>query len=154
LHINRDFAIFIALSSLFNKTNRERSIMKYPLIALAFLSLTTGCASNSANMMVGNSMSYLSLSDQREASRTVVQYDSVPDEALHLGEVEAARCHRRTDQAPPTEETLVMDLKIAAYAKGADGIADIKINKVSGLNQNCWYVLDGRAQMYTIQSTQ
>lgn len=78
------------------------------------------------------------------------EFESVPEGAIVLGEVEASRCHRRTNASPPTEKTLLLDLKVSAYINGADGISDIRVNKGSGLIQNCWYILDGKATMFSL----
>lgn len=113
--------------------------------------LLSGCANNSANMRVGTDMSYLSLKDQREASLTVREYDSMPSGGVKIGTVDASRCHRNTLQAQPTEVEIRADLKVAAYARGGDGITDILIERSSGLMQNCWAILNGSATALTIK---
>jgi hypothetical protein len=105
----------------------------------------SGCANTSANMRVGTDMSYMSLKDQREASIAVREYEAAPPGAENIGTVDAARCHRNTLQAPPTDTEIKLDLKVAAYARGADGITDIKIERTSGLLQNCWNIVNGTA---------
>ena len=112
--------------------------------------LVAGCSSHSSNLQVGNDQSYTSLKDQREAVRTVKTYESLPSGAEVLDVVSAGRCHRSFVEEAPTEATVLMDLKIAAYAKGADGITDVSISKDSGLNRNCWYVLGGTAKAITL----
>ena len=67
-----------------------------------------------------------------------------------VNEVSAGRCHRSFVEEAPTEAAVLTDLKIAAYAQGADGITAVKISKESGLNRNCWYVLGGTAQAFTL----
>ena len=119
-------------------------------IAIAALLVLTGCASNSANMQVGTGMTYLSLKDQREATQAVRDYPQAPQGAKMLGQVDAARCHRNTMQSPPTDAELLLDLKVAAYARGADGITDVKIEKGTGLLQNCWSIINGTAQAFQI----
>ncbi|WNJ91772.1 hypothetical protein [Bosea sp. 685] len=42
------------------------------------------------------------------------------------------------------------DLKLAAYAQGADALRLISIEKVNGVMANCWYVLEGKAQLYRL----
>lgn len=69
----------------------------------------------------------------------------MPDGAVVLGKVDAGRCHKSFVETSPDENLVKIDLKVAAYAKGADGITDIKITKESGLTKNCWYILDGEA---------
>jgi hypothetical protein len=105
----------------------------------------SACASQSANMQVGTSISYLSISDQREAARTVQEYPTAPIGAKVLGQVDASRCHRNALDEPPSNDALVMDLKVAAYARGADGLTDIQFSKESGLLKNCWFVITARA---------
>ena len=112
--------------------------------------LIAGCSSYSSNLQVGNDQSYTSLKDQREAVRTVKAYESLPSGAEMLDVVSAGRCHRSFVEEAPTEAAVLMDLKIAAYAKGADGITDVSISKDSGLNRNCWYVLGGTAKAFTL----
>lgn len=119
--------------------------------ALLAAALVVGCANNSANMRVGTDMSYLSLKDQREATQAIQVFDAPPAGAVTLGTVDAARCHRNTLQAPPTDTELLIDLKIAAYARGADGIAGVNISKSSGLMQNCWSIVNGTAQAFQMR---
>src|SRR5690606_209742 len=105
--------------------------------------MLAGCATYSSNMRVGNDMSYASIGDQREASRTVRVLEQVPTNAESLGPVDAGRCHRSFVETSPAEQSLLLDLKIAAYVLGADAISDVKIEKQSALTKNCWYMLDG-----------
>lgn len=114
--------------------------------------LITGCSSFSSNMQVGNDQSYLSLKDQREAVRTVKVYDTEPSGVESLGEVSASRCHRSFVEGAPEEATVINDLRVAAYAQGADGITDVKVSKESALSRNCWYVLSGTAKAFTLQA--
>lgn len=126
--------------------------MKFSASVLALFAFAwSGCATNSSNMRIGTDQSYLSLKDQREAAVVVREYSSLPDGAVKLGKVDAARCHRNALQTAPTEDEVKIDLKAAAYGKGADGITDIKITKVSGLLQNCWNTLNGEAAAIAIR---
>lgn len=125
--------------------------MRCYAIGLALLiGLLQGCGSHSSNLQVGNEQSYASLKDQREAVRTVKVYEAIPTGAQVVNEVSAGRCHRSFVEEAPTEAAVLTDLKIAAYAQGADGITGVKISKESGLNRNCWYVLGGTAQAFTL----
>jgi len=117
----------------------------YPKSTAVSALLVTGCANNSANMRVGTDTSYISLKDQREAQKTIKVFPRVPEGASSLGTVDASRCHRNSLQAPPSDAEVTLDLKAAAYARGADGITDIKIEKSSGLLQNCWAIITGTA---------
>lgn len=126
--------------------------MRFGVIGIALLiGLLTGCGSHSSNLQVGNEQSYASLKDQREAVRTVKQYDTLPAGAEVLTEVSAGRCHRSFVEDAPQESTVLIDLKVAAFAQGADGITDVTITKESGLNRNCWYVLTGKAQAFALR---
>ena len=113
------------------------------VVAIAGLA---GCATYSSNMRVGNDMSYASLGDQRTASQTIQVLDASPPGAQVLGEVDAGRCHRSFVETAPAEQAVLLDLKIAAYALGADAITDVNIEKQSALTKNCWYMLDGKAK--------
>ncbi len=117
------------------------------------LLLLAGCGSHSSNLQVGNEQSYASLKDQREAVRTVKVYEVMPAGAEPLTTVSAGRCHRSFVEESPTEASVLIDLKVAAYAQGADGLTGVKITKESGLNRNCWYVLGGTAQAFTLNTT-
>lgn len=122
--------------------------MKSTIAIAALLAALSGCANTSANMKLGTDMTYMSLKDQREATRAVQEYPEAPKGAKMIGQVDAARCHRYTTQAPPTDAELLLDLKVAAYARGADGITSIKIEKGTGLMQNCWSIINGTAQAF------
>lgn len=116
------------------------------------LLLLAGCSSHSSNLQVGNEQSYTSLKDQRDAVRTVKVYEALPAGAEPLTTVSAGRCHRSFVEESPTDANVLIDLKVAAYAQGADGITGVKISKESGLNRNCWYVLGGTAQAFTLHN--
>lgn len=116
--------------------------------AAVTLGILTGCASPSANMRVGSEVMALNLQDQRAAMTTVTVSPEVPAGAKLLADVDASRCHRFQGDIEPTDEMVLSDLKIAAYAKGADGIARVSIVRELGLTRNCWYILTGRAATY------
>lgn len=126
---------------------------RYFVAALIFCSSLTSCATYSSNVRIGNDMSYVSLSDQRTASQTVQQFDHTPAGAQVIGNIDAGRCHRSFVETAPAEEILVLDLKIAAYALGADAISNVEIEKQSALTKNCWYMLDGTATALRISQT-
>ena len=110
-------------------------------IASTFLA---GCSTYSSNMRVGNDISYASISDQREAVRTIKVYDTMPEGAEVLGPVDAGRCHRSFVEESPSDALVRTDLRIAAYTMGADGVTDVSVEKTSALTKNCWYMLDAR----------
>lgn len=124
--------------------------MRYA-IGIVMVAALTGCASQSTNMREGTDTSYVSLKDQREAVKGVKEYPEVPPGAKIVGMVDAARCHSNTLNTPPKEADVILDLKIAAYARGADGITQVKIVKESGLLQNCWTILNGTATAFSLQ---
>ncbi|MHB1058056.1 MAG: hypothetical protein ACYC0F_09265 [Rhodanobacter sp.] len=95
-----------------------------------------------------------SLSDQRDAMRAVSEFPALPSGAETIGTVDAGRCHRSFVTSAPTRENVLADLKVAAYAKGADGITNIVIEKKSGLSDNCWYVLNGTAVAFRLPQKQ
>lgn len=120
------------------------------ICAVAFL--LSGCATNSANMRIGTEQSYTSLGDQRAAVRSVTVVDSIPLGAMVIGEVDASRCDRNMLDKAPTNDEVIIDLRVAAYAKGADGIANVHISKeiASALLKDCWSALVGRATMFRV----
>jgi hypothetical protein len=73
---------------------------------------------------------------------------SPPPGMTSLGEVSTRRCHRNFLEESPSEGPLVNDLKTAAYGQGADAIRIVEVQKLNGLAANCWYVLEGRAEIY------
>jgi hypothetical protein len=103
---------------------------------------------------VGNEASLTSLADQREAMRAVQETPALPADAETIGTVDAGRCHRSFVTSAPTRENVVADLKVAAYAKGADGITDVVVEKKSGFSDNCWYVLNGTAVAFRLPQKQ
>ena len=114
----------------------------------------SGCSTYSSNMRVGNDMSYASLGDQRVASQTIKVLDFAPRTAQVLGDVDAGRCHRSFVETSPVEQSVLLDLKIAAYALGADAITNVKIEKQPALTNNCWYMLDGKAKVLRLPASQ
>lgn len=124
--------------------------MRYSFVVL-MVALLGGCASQSSNMAVGTDMTYVSLKDQREAVMTVKDYPEIPAGATVVGKVDASRCHRNALHTAPTSAEVLIDLKIAAYARGADGISQVAIEPGSGLLQNCWSILSGTATAFQIK---
>lgn len=126
--------------------------MKTSNLASLLLAVTVvGCAGHSSNLRVGNDQSYASLTDQREAVKNVSEYRETPPGAKILGSVDAGRCHRLQGSTEPSEELVKTDLKVTAYARGADGISNITFKKESALTLNCWYILTGEAVMFSLK---
>jgi hypothetical protein len=120
-------------------------------ISLSIVALIlSGCASHSTNVKIGTDQSYVSLSDQRQALKSVSEYEAIPAGAKVLGRLDAGRCHRRQGEIEPSEDLVKVDLKVAAFARGADGISNIVFNKAMALSGNCWYILTGEATMFSI----
>ncbi len=124
------------------------------VLTIAVATLVAGCSTYSSNIQVGNEQSYLSLKDQREAMRSVRVYDAAPEGSEMLGEVSASRCHRSFVEEAPDEESVINDLRIAAYAKGADVVTGVAVTKESALARNCWYVLNGTAKAFALPAKQ
>lgn len=119
--------------------------------AVAVLAIVlAGCSGLSSNFRVGNDQSYASLADQREAIKHVQEYAVAPPGAKSLGEVDAGRCHRIQGAVEPSEAIVKTDLKVTAYAQGADGISDITFTKQAALTLNCWYIITGKAMMLSL----
>ena len=110
----------------------------------------TGCAGLSSNVKIGNDQSYIALNDQRDAIKKITEYPVVPPGAKVLGVVDAGRCHRIQGAVEPSEGLVTTDLKVTAYAQGADGISNITFTKQAALTLNCWYIISGSATMFSL----
>lgn len=122
------------------------------LVLIAASIAITACSSHSSNLQIGAEQSYASLRDQREAVRTVEVVDALPQGASNVAPITSGRCHRSFVEGEPTEAMVVNDLRVAAYAQGADGIAEVKVTKESGLSRNCWYILNGSAKAFRLKA--
>ena len=89
-----------------------------------------------------------SLSERRAALKSVAVVDTAPAGSRDLGGVSARRCHRYFTEDEPLASSLTPDLQIAAFGQGADAIKIIGVEKKAGLLADCWYVLEGHAEMY------
>ena len=92
-----------------------------------------------------------SLTDRRAAMRAVDVVKLQPAGATSLGGVSARRCHRYFTEEEPNDVALTADLKVAAYAAGADAIRIASVEQVNGLAADCWYVLEAKAEMYRLR---
>ena len=111
-------------------------------ILVTATSLSACVVSNNPNL-VGKRSNYgysNDISGLREARRGVEIFKSIPPNATNIKKIETQRCHQNFTEEPPTEETLLDDLIVKTYARGADGITDIAHKKESGLLKNCWHV--------------
>ncbi|MEX2258278.1 MAG: hypothetical protein WD672_06165 [Woeseia sp.] len=127
--------------------------MKPFWLAIVFGSSLAGCASQSANMQIGNDVSYASIEEQRKATQEVRVTETVPSGARTVGSVDASRCHRNSLDKSPDDGVIILDLQVSAYARGADGIAQVSIDKSRGaaLLKNCWSVVTGTAIAYRLE---
>ncbi len=124
----------------------EKSLFRTCMVVFLLVVALVSCTSS--NYMVGTDQSYMSLEDQRKALQAVEVHAALPENCTIMGEVDAARCHRRFTQKSPTPDLVVIDMQVAAYARGADGICDVTVTQRSALLEDCWYMLDGRATMF------
>jgi hypothetical protein len=124
--------------------------ISYRIFVLMSAVAMAGCSSYSSNMMVGQDVSYVSLAEQRAASIGVQVLAQAPQGGKSLGMIEAGRCHRMFTETPPDDELVLLDLKVGAYARGADAITSVSIEKVSALTKNCWYMLVGKARAFQL----
>lgn len=74
----------------------------------------------------------------------------VPPGARIIGVVDASRCHRNMLDKPPSAEDVENDLRVAAYARGADGIAGVHVETrvLGSLLKNCWHTLVATGTAY------
>ncbi len=114
---------------------------------LAALSVT-GCVTAGYEGQVGSYSSSDQILAQREANRSISVFSQNPSGYTPMGEIAVRRCHRSFTEDPPNIEAITDDLQVAAYGRGADAISDVKTEKLNGLAANCWYVLEGTAQMW------
>lgn len=118
----------------------------YCLLPIAFS--LSACVGNGYEGQTGAIISSDQIIARREANRTISVHEIKPAGHRSIGEVSVRRCHRNFVEEAPTIEAITNDLKIAAYAQGADAISNIQTQKLNGLLANCWYVLEGTAQIW------
>lgn len=127
--------------------------MRAAILAALFALTCSGCVmaggegvrSNFANTSAG------SMTERREALRSVTVVSAPPAGAVSLGGVGTRRCHRYFTEEEPNEAAITADLKMAAFAQGADAIRITDMEKVNGLAADCWYVLEAKAEMYRLR---
>ena len=121
--------------------------MRYAVISALILA---GCAASDAP--TGNAvLSGYSLSDQRAARQTVQIFETAPEGAEVIGRLTAERCHRQLLAEEPTPEIVLDDLRMGAYAQGADAIANVTQERAPGLAQNCWYLQQVSADLLRLE---
>ncbi len=89
-----------------------------------------------------------SLQDRRMAKQHIKVSPSLPAGAVAMGEYSAQRCHQYAQNEAPSDEILIDDLILLAYAEGADGITGLRFSRESGLLKNCWHIAKGYATLY------
>ncbi len=123
--------------------------MKKMVITAFLLTVLTGCSN--ANYKTGTAIQYDSLADLRAANVAVKVYEEIPDNASEITTIKAERCHRDWNDPAPTEATLIINLKMQAYAYGFDGIKIGVVEKNSGLMKNCWYLYTATAEAFKVR---
>jgi len=116
--------------------------MRLLLAGITFLMLT-GCAGGNAS--IGSGLPDVGIETLRKVQLEMQVTDEVPANATIIGKVSASRGHRDARDIEPTNADVTLDLKCAGFAVGGDGIAQVKIQRNSGLMRNFWYVLEGEA---------
>ncbi len=117
-------------------------------IAATATVLAAGCAAPPTYVREGTQP--VSVVDLREAKQTVRIYDTIPDGATAIVDVETIRCHRTAGHPKPTEDTVRDDLLVEALGKSKNGIAEISIEEGSlSFSYNCWTSLHGKAKAFT-----
>jgi len=110
--------------------------------------LLQGCMTAGYEGQVGNIISGDQIGDRREALRSVRILENSTSGYDSLGSVSVRRCHRNFSQEAPNLEAITADLKVAAFAAGGDAISNISTKRIEGLLANCWYVLEGTANVW------
>ena len=118
------------------------------------LNLLTGCIVSNAPNLVGKRGDYANqgktLADMRDARRGITIYSKVPASATNIKQFSVRRCHQNFTEDAPTLSVMEDDLVLAAYANGADGIANIKHTKASGLLKNCWHIKTATGTLFRL----
>lgn len=127
--ISRNFGVLLAVA--------------VPLLGGCVQGGTNGARSNYINAAAG------SLSERRDALKSVSVVKAQPAGMTSIGEVTTDRCHRYFTEEPPSEGAIVSDLKFLAYGQGADAMRIVKISTEPGLVSNCWHILRGTAEIYS-----
>lgn len=119
-------------------------------LSLITLLLMSGCVTAGEGGPPSNFIdaSLGSLSDRRQAEKTIVVLGENTGGYAKLGGITTRRCHHNFLDSEPTTDALTHDLKAMAYGAGADAIKITSVEKVNGLLADCWYVLEGHAETY------
>lgn len=124
-------------------------------VVLILLASTLGACTPMHGNLVGQSGNGLdtrySLQDRRQAKLHVKITETLPAGASNAKDYVVERCDQYLQNQSPSNETLVDDLRLLAYAEGADGMTNIRFERESGLLKNCWSIARGRATFYQLQ---
>lgn len=120
--------------------------------ALAAALVCAGCGTTSSNITVGTGNFTVDPVRQRTALLAVKETPTIPEGGVEVARVDASRCHQSRSQVAPTQADVIADLKIAAYAKGANGIAAVTLTKGYNAGLDCLSVLTGAAVAYTLKN--
>ena len=116
--------------------------------------ILTGCVVSNAPNLVGKRGNYVTegktLADIRSARRGIKVFSEIPSTAYNIRELTVKRCHQNFTEEAPSTAIMEDDLVLEAYARGADGLANIKHTKTSGLLKNCWHVRTATAQSFRL----
>lgn len=130
----------------------EKKFMNKLALYVIFAFMVVGCTNYSGNMRIGTASYGYSIAEQRDAMSRIQVSNELPSGAYAIGNIDASRCHMDTMAAEPTEELIMNDLIMFAYARGADGIYNVNIRTNSAILNNCWYILTGTASLYKYQT--
>lgn len=115
-------------------------------VSLALTGLA-GCASQPP-------ASYIVVHNQREVRLRAQITDAIPSGATDLGRVVALFCDVRGSSAAFSERILMTKLRLKAQARGADGVAGVKISTGGGLvSHNCKAAFSAIGEAYAIPAT-
>ena len=120
------------------------------VLLMAALGLV-GCVTAGYEGQVGNMVSGDQVLARREAIKNVRYADTAPAGYRKLKDVSVRRCHRNWTEDAPTDQALLSDLKIAAYAEGGELLTNLRTDKKNGLAANCWYVVEATAEVWTLR---
>lgn len=129
------------------KSTRVRSFEKISAVAVTVV--LSGCVTAGYEGQVGNMVTADQVTARREAMKTVKYVKSVPPGYRKIKDVSVRRCHRNFTESAPTDQALIDDLRLAAYAEGGELITNLRTQTKNGLAANCWYVLEGTAEIWT-----
>lgn len=121
-----------------------------PAVALlAGVVLLSGCKSTPKQPSAYET----AMAQQNTAIRTVQVYKGIPVGALGVRTVLAAACASDRTDTGPDENYILTGLKLKAFKSGADGIAEVKIERLPDPTGHCevGFSVGGTAKAFTVQ---